>query len=106
MALLNPPQILPGVARVLFRALQAADSFALPKAELAKSLAPAALPRGEGAAPGPGSKGFDDTLTACLGIGLFDRDGDDIRLHPDLPDNARDRRQRDKHFRSLVRDLT
>ncbi len=34
MALLNPPQILPGVARVLFRALQGADGFAMPRAEL------------------------------------------------------------------------
>ena len=105
MALLNPPQILPGVARVLFRALQAADGFAMPRAELAKSVAPAALPQAEGAPIGPGSKGFDDTLTACLTIGLLDRDGDAISLHPELPEHARDRRQRDHHFRTMVRDL-
>lgn len=105
MALLNPPQILPAVARVLFRALQAADGFGLPRAELARSVAPSTLPRGEGTATGDGSKGFDDTLTACLTIGLFDRDGDMIRLHFELPDHARDRRQRDHHFRAMVRDL-
>ena len=38
-------------------------------------------------------------------IGLFDRDGDMIRLHPELPGYTRDRRQRDHHFRPLVRDL-
>jgi len=105
MALLNPPETLPGVARVLFRALQAADGFGLPKDELAASVAPAALPRGERAAPGPGSRGFDHTLAACLTISLFERDGDVIRLHPGLPDSARDRRRRDQEFRPLVCDL-
>ncbi len=105
MPLLNPPQILPAVARVLFRALQAADGFGLPRTELAKFVAPATLPRGSDSTPGDGSKGFDYTLTACVMIGLFDRDGDIIRLHPELPAYARDRRQRDHHFRSLVRDL-
>jgi len=105
MALLNPPQILPAVARVLFRALQAADGFGLPRAELAKSVAPATLPRGTDSTPGDGSKGFDDTLAACVTIGLFDRDGDTIRLHPELPGYTRDRRQRDHHLRPLIRDL-
>jgi hypothetical protein len=105
MPLLNPPQILPAVARVLFRALKAADGFGLPRAELAKSVAPASLARGTDSAPGDGSKGFDDTLTACVMIGLFDRDGDMIRLHPELPGYTRDRRQGDHHFRPLVRDL-
>ena len=105
MALLNPPQILPSVARVLFRALQAADGFELPQDELTKSVVPAALPRGEGAEPGSGSKGFDDTLYACHMIGLFDRTGDLVRLHPDLPDHARDRRRRDQQLRPLLRDL-
>ena len=105
MPLLNPPQILPAVARVLFRALQTADGFGLPRAELAKSVAPATLPRGTDSTPGDGSKGFDDTLTACVMIGLFDRDGDMIRLHRELPGYTHDRRQRDQHFRPLVRDL-
>jgi hypothetical protein len=38
-------------------------------------------------------------------IGLFDRDNDMIRLHPELPGHARDRRQRDHHLRSIIRDL-
>jgi hypothetical protein len=105
MALLNPPQILPNVAQVLFRALQAADEFALSRDDLAKAVAPAALPRGEAARPGHGSKGFDDTLFACQTIGLFERDSDVIRLHPDLPDSARDRRIRDSQLPSLIRDL-
>ena len=105
MALLFPPEILPNVARTLFRALQAADGFGLSKDELAKSVAPTALPRRAGTPPGPGTRGFERTLTGCLVIGLFDRDGNVVRLHPDLPDSARDRRHRDEHFRSLVRDL-
>jgi hypothetical protein len=105
MALLNPPQILPNVARVLFRALQAAEGFELSREELAKAVAPAALPRGEGATPGEGSKGFDDTLSACVTIGLLQRDGDAIRLHPDLPESARDRRRRDNDLQVLMRDL-
>jgi len=63
------------------------------------------LPRGEDAAPGHGSKGFDDTLSACLAVGLFDRSGESVRLHPDLPDEARDRRRHDQHFRRVFRDL-
>jgi hypothetical protein len=105
MALLFPPEILPNVARTLFRALQAADGFGLPQDELAKSVAPAALPRRAGTPPGPGTRGFERTLTGCLALGLFDRDGDIIRLHPDLPDVTRDRRRRDENFRPLVRDL-
>lgn len=107
MALLNPPQILPAVARVLFRELQRAERFELPRAELARVVAPAAVSRRDRdvASTEPGSKGFDDTVTACLVIGLFDRDGDVIRLHPDLPECARDRGQRDRQFRPLVRDL-
>jgi hypothetical protein len=105
MALLNPPQILPAVARVLFRALQEADGFGLSRADLAKSAAPAALSRGDGSPPGGGPTAFDITLTACVAIGLFDRDGEVIRLHPDLPEYARNRRQRDRHFTPMVREL-
>ena len=102
MALLNPPQILPAVARVLFRALQEADDFGMSRAELAKSVAPATLPRAEGSPTGPGSRGFDDTLTACLMIGLFERKDDLISLHPELPEQARDRRQHDHDLRSMI----
>lgn len=105
MSLLNPPQILPAVARVLFRALQAADGFELTRAELAKSVAPTTLPRGNDSPSGPGSRGFDDTLTACLMIDLFDRDGEVIRLHTELPSQARDRREHDHHLQSVIRDL-
>lgn len=73
--------------------------------DLAKLVAPIALPQGDGAPPGPGSKGFNDTLNAGLMIGLFERDGDLVRLHPELPDGARDRRQRDRELPSLIRDL-
>jgi hypothetical protein len=104
MALLNPPQILPNVAVVLSRALRAADAFALPRDELEKIAAPAALPRGEAAATGPGSKGFDDTLGACVTVGLFERQTDIIRLHPSLPDSVRDRRK-EPDLRSLLRSL-
>lgn len=104
MALLNPPQILPNVATVLFRALRAAERFELPLEELERTIAPAALPRGEAAPSGPGSKGLDDTLTACVVVGLFERAGDVIRLHPRLPDQVRDRR-RGQDVRCLLREL-
>lgn len=104
MALLNPPQILPNVAVVLFRALRSAEAYQTTKEELEKIVAPASLPRGEGAALGPGSKGFDDTLTACVVIGLFERDGDIVSLHPRLPEHVRDRR-REPDIRRLMRDL-
>lgn len=44
-------------------------------------------------------------MTACVTIGLFERDSDMIRLHPELPSYTRDRRQRDHNFRPLVGDL-
>lgn len=105
MALLNPPQILPNVARVIFRALQQADDRGVPKDDLAGLVAPASLPRGEGASPGIGSKGFEDTLNACVTINLIERRDDLIRLHPDLPPVARDRRRREAAFAPLVLDL-
>jgi hypothetical protein len=104
MALLNPPQILPNVAVVIVRALRSADGYQMTRDELEKTLAPAALPRGEGAALGPGSKGLDDTLTACVVVRLCEREGDLVRLHPQLPDSVRDRR-RELDIRRLMRDL-
>jgi hypothetical protein len=104
MALLNPPQILPNVAAVLLRAVRGAEGQQASKDELARAVAPAALQRGEGGASGPGSKGFEDTLTACVVIGLFERDGDLIRLHPQLADDLSDRRK-DPDPRRLLREL-
>ncbi|HUP86877.1 MAG TPA: protein DpdG [Acidimicrobiales bacterium] len=104
MALLNPPQILPNVAVVLFRALRSADNYELTREDLERTVAPAALPRGEGAATGPGSKGLDDTLNACVVIKMFEREGESVRLHPELPDDVRDRR-REPDLRRLIRRL-
>lgn len=104
MAVLNPPQILPNVAAVLFRTIRAADGFELTREDLERTVAPAALPRGEAAASGPGSRGLDDTLTACVVLGLLERDGDLVRLHPQLPDDVRDRR-REPDLRRLLNDL-
>jgi hypothetical protein len=103
MALLNPPQILPNVAAVLLRAVRGSESQ-VSKEELEKAVAPAALQRGEGGASRPGSKGFDDTLTACVVMGLFERDGDVIRLHPQLADDLRDRRK-EPDARRVLREL-
>lgn len=104
MALLNPPQILPNVARVIFRALQGSEE-GVTKDDLARQVAPGSLPRGEGATPGPGSKGFEDTLTACMTINLTERREDFVRLHPDLPPVAQDRKLREAAFAPLVLDL-
>lgn len=104
MALLNPPQILPNVAAVLLRAVRGSEGQQASKEELERAIAPQALQRGEGGAAGPGSKGFDDTLTACIVIGLFERDGDVIRLHPQLADDLGDRRKEPDATR-LLREL-
>jgi hypothetical protein len=104
MALLNPPQILPNVAVVLFRAVRSADGYDLKREELERTAAPAALPRGEGAAAGPGSKGLDDTLDACVVFNLFEQEGESVRLHPQLPEDIRDRR-REPDLRRLIRGL-
>lgn len=104
MALLNPPQILPNVAAVLLRAVRGSEGQQVSREELEGAVAPSALQRNEGGASGPGSKGFDDTLTACVVIGLFERDGDVIRLDPRLPDDVGDRRK-EPDPRRLLRDL-
>jgi hypothetical protein len=104
MALLNPPQILPNVAVVIFRALRSADNYELTREDLERSVAPAALPRGEGAAAGPGSKGLDDTLNACVVFKMIEREGETVRLHPQLPEDVRDRR-REPDLRRLIRGL-
>lgn len=105
MALLNPPQILPNVARVIFRTLQSVDNTGISREELAKLIAPTSLPRGDGATSGAGTRGFDDTLTACLTINLVERTEDHLRLHRDLPPAARDRKLRESAFVPLVLDL-
>lgn len=105
MALLNPPQILPNVARVLYRALHAADASGLSRDDLAKAVAPASLPRGDGAPSGAGSKALDDTIAACITIGLIERQDDQLGLHPGLPAAARDRRHWDAALPSIVLDL-
>lgn len=104
MALLNPPQILPNVAAVLLRAVRGSEGQQVSRDELERAVAPSALQRGEGAASEPGSKGFDDTLTACIVIGLLERDGDLIRLDPRLPDDVSDRRK-EPDARRLLREL-
>jgi hypothetical protein len=73
--------------------------------DLARQIAPASLPRGEGATTGPGTKGFEDTLTACMTINLTERRDDLLRLHPDLPPAARDRKLREAAFAPLVLEL-
>lgn len=105
MALLNPPQILPNVARTIYRALLQADGNAMARDDLAKLLAPTSLTKGDGTGVGPGSKALDDTLNACVTIRLLERDADAISLHRGLPDSARDRRRRDEGLRELVREL-
>jgi len=104
MALLNPPQILPNVAAVLLRTVRGSEGQQISREELERAAAPSALQRGEGGASGPGSKGFDDTLTACIVIGLFERNGDVIGLDPRLSDNVRDRRK-EPDPRRLLREL-
>lgn len=104
MALLNPPQILPNVAAVLLRTVRGSEGQQISREELERAAAPSALQRGEGGASGPGSKGFDDTLTACIVIGLFERNGDVIRLDPRLSDDVRDRRK-EPDPRRLLREL-
>jgi len=104
MALLDPPQILPNVAAVLLRTLRGMDGQEATRDDLEKVVAPAALQRGERASASPGSRGFEDTLRACVVIGLFERDDDVVRLHPALPEAVRDRR-REPDVPRLLRDL-
>lgn len=101
MALLNPPQILPNVLRVLVRTLQGADGFTMSVDELKHLIAPAALASNVDAIDG--SKGFDDTLTACVVMGLASRDGIRVSLSEELS-WLRDRRLSDEHLRKHLTD--
>jgi hypothetical protein len=101
MALLNPPQILPNVLRVLVRTLQGADGFTMSFDDLAHLTAPKALTPNADATDG--SKGFDDTLTACVSMGITNRDGTTVTLSEELS-WVRDRGVSDEHLRMHLTD--
>jgi hypothetical protein len=101
MALLNPPQILPNVLRVLVRTLQGADGFTMSVDDLAHLAAPAAL--ASNADAGDGSKGFGDTLTACAAMGITSRGGGTVALSEELS-WLRDRQLSDEHLRMHLAD--
>ena len=102
MALLNPPQILPNIAEVIHRYLLQAENHAERRETLIAILAPASLEQNSGK---PGSKALDDTLRACEQIRLVEVYGESVRLHPDLPAYAIDRRTGGRTCRRLVRQL-
>lgn len=101
MALLNPPQILPNVLRLLVRTLQRADGSTMTVEDLAHLTAPASLASNADARDG--SKGFDDTLTACVAIGIANRDSGSVALSEELS-WVRDRQLSDEHLRMHLAD--
>jgi hypothetical protein len=102
MALLDPPQILPNAAEVIYRYLLQAEKQTERRETLVAVLSPASLEQNLGQ---PGSKVIDDTLRACEQIRLTSSDADAIRLNPDLPDYALNRRTGKHTFRYLLRKL-
>lgn len=104
MALLNPPETLPNVARILYRTLRAADGFRSQREALATAVAPPALRRADDDS-GAGSRAFEHTLRACVEVRLLEQVDDVVSLHPDLPDESRNRRRSDDHLPSLMRSL-
>lgn len=96
MALLNPPQILPNVLRVLVRTLQNAEGFAMSVDDLDHVAAPAALSSDADASDG--SKGLKDTLNACVAMELMARSAGSVELNEGLT-WLRDRQLSDEHLR-------
>lgn len=102
MALLNPPQILPNLAEVIYRFLLQAERHQERRQTLVALLAPPSLEQNLGSA---GSKGLDDTLRACGQIRLIESDGEVLRLHSSLPDWSIRRKASRSSFRRLMRQL-
>jgi hypothetical protein len=102
MALLNPPQILPNVAGAIYRYLLQAEGHRERRSTFVAMLAPASLEQNAG---GAGSPALDLTLRACEQIRLVKSEGDDVKLHPDLPAYALDRRTGARALRRLLREL-
>jgi hypothetical protein len=102
VALLNPPQILPNVAEVIYRYLLQAEGHAERRDTLIAILTPASLEQNSGK---PGSKAVDDTLKACDLIQLTKSTGETISLHPSLPGYAIDRKADRRACRRMMRQL-
>jgi hypothetical protein len=102
MALLNPPQILPNLAELIYRHLLHAERQMERRETLIALLAPASLGQNGG---NPGSRALDDTLRACEQIRLIKSEADAVRLHPGLPHDITNRRSGERAFRRVLRQL-
>jgi len=102
MALLDPPQILPNAAEVIYRYLLQAEKQTERRETLIAILSPASLEQNLGQA---GSKVLEDTLRACEQLRLITSEGDAVRLNPGLPDYALNRRTGKHSLRRVLRKL-
>lgn len=105
MALLNPPELLPSVARYIYRYLLAQPGRSAPKAQIIAALAPPTLLHPTESGASPGSPEVERTLALCVSLGLVASDRDEVTLSPDLPDFALDPRRGDASFVTLLRGL-
>ena len=98
----QPPTDLADVLRVLVRTLQGTDSFTMSVEDLAHLTVPsAALASNTDGLDG--SKGFDDTLTACVFMGIVTRDGSIVALSEEFS-WLRDHQLSDERFRMHLTD--
>jgi hypothetical protein len=101
MALLNPPEYSPQIARFISRHLLAAEDLRCSREQLTVAVAPVGLD-----ASGPdGTPDFKHTLKLCGSIGLVVESNEKVELSPNLPSEARNPRTGDKTFRRTMANL-
>lgn len=105
MALLNPPELLPSIARYIYRYLLSRSKLTDTRANLIGALAPPTLLHPTEPHADPGSLEVEKTVGLCQQLGLVAADGDNITLSPDLPAEARNPKKADAGFITLLRQL-
>lgn len=100
MALLNPPEYVPQVARFIYRYLLSVEGRRCSRDQLTRAVAPPGL---EKSSTG-GTPEFDKTLRLCVDLGLVMEEKGGIELSRELPEDARSPRVGDRTFRRTMAD--
>ena len=99
MTLLNATQAVPSAAILIYRFLLRAET-GIPVDQMAAALAPAPLQPADET-----TSIFRGTLRTCEEIGLIAIESNRARLHPDLPEIARDPDRGEVRLRHVMRNL-
>jgi hypothetical protein len=103
MALLNPPELLPEVARFIVRYLATRPKCSAAQDEVIATLAPASLLNPTNPDADPGSPEVEKTLGLCASLGLVEVDDGKVTLGSQLQGQVRKRAIGDDQFVAALR---